>query len=123
MLAVGQPNLTQADSCPTLPISRCLNGQLFIVKIKKQLALRKTEQADLETLFILQLDKKANYLAAFTAKDPTDRLVYFEKWTKLISNPTINMRTVEINDLVIGSVIKFEMEDEAEFSYWIDRKY
>ena len=93
------------------------------MKIKKQLALRKTEQADLETLFILQLDKKANYLAAFTAKDPTDRLVYFEKWTKLISNQTINIRTVEINDLVIGSVIKFEMEDEAEFSYWIDRKY
>ena len=93
------------------------------MKIKKQLALRKTEQADLETLFILQLYKKANYLAGFTPKDPTDRLVYFEKWTKLISNPTINMRTVEINDLVIGSVIKFEMEDEAEFSYWIDRKY
>ena len=33
------------------------------------------------------------------------------------------MRTVEINDLVIGSVIKFEREDEAEISYWIDRKY
>ena len=93
------------------------------MKIGKEIALRKTEQADLETLFILQLDKKANYLAAFTAKDPTDRLVYFEKWTKLISNPTINMKTVVINDLVIGSVIKFEMEGEAEISYWIDRKY
>ena len=93
------------------------------MKIGKEIALRKTEQADLETLFILQLDKKANYLAAFTAIDPTDRLVYFEKWTKLISNPTINMKTVVINDLVKGSVIKFEMEGEAEISYWIDRKY
>ena len=82
MLAVGQPNLTQADSCPTLPIGQGLNIQLFIVKIEKVLALRKTEQADLETLFVLQLDKVANYLAAFTPKDPTDRVVYFEKWTK-----------------------------------------
>ena len=78
MLAVGQPNLTQADSCPTLPISRGLNIQLFNVKIEIQLLLRKTEQADLETLFILQLDKEANYLAAFTPKDPTDKVFYFE---------------------------------------------
>ena len=75
--------------------------------------LRNTEQADLETLFILQLDKKANYLAAFASKDPTDRVLYFEKWTKLISNPTINMKTIVINDLIIGSVINFEMEGEA----------
>ena len=33
------------------------------------------------------------------------------------------MNTIVINDLVIGSVIKFEMEGEPEFSYWIDRKY
>ena len=93
------------------------------MKIEKEIVLRNTEQADLETLFILQLDKEANYLAPFTPKDPTDRVLYFEKWTKLISNPTINMKTIVINDLVIGSVIKFEMKGEAEISYWIDKKY
>ena len=92
------------------------------MKIEKQLALRKTEQADLETLFTLQLNKKANYLTGFTPKDPTDRVVYFEKWTKLISNPKINMKTVVIKYLVIGSVINFEIEGEAEISFWIDRK-
>ena len=50
-------------------------------------------------------------------------MLYFEKWTKLISNPTINMKTIVINDLVIGCVIKFEMKGEAEISYWIDKKY
>ena len=50
-------------------------------------------------------------------------MLYYEKWTKLISNPTINMKTIVINDLVIGSVIKFEMDGEAEISYWIDTKY
>ena len=107
MQTVGGPNLTQVDSCPTLSISQGLNIQLLIVKMEKEIALRKTEEVDLETLFILQLDKEANYLAAFTPKDPTDRVFNFEKWTKLISNPKINMKTVVINDLVIGSVISF----------------
>ena len=123
MQTVGGPNLTQVDSCPTLSISQGLNIQLLIVKMEKEIALRKTEEVDLETLFILQLDKEANYLAAFTPKDPTDRVFNFEKWTKLISNPKINMKTVVINDLVIGSVINFEIEGEAEISFWIDRKY
>ena len=33
------------------------------------------------------------------------------------------MKTVVINDLVLGSVINFEIEGEAEISFWIDRKY
>jgi len=93
------------------------------MEIEKKITLRKTEQGDLETLFIFQLDKEANHLAAFTPKDPTDKAAYFEKWTKIISDPTINMQTIVINDLIIGSVAKFEIEGKAETSYWIDRKY
>ena len=93
------------------------------MEIEKEIVLRKTEQADLATLFIFQLDKEANYLAAVTPKDPPDRVFYFDKWTKLISNLTINMKTIVINDLVEGSVIIFEMEGEAEISYWIDKHY
>ena len=46
--------------------------------MEKEIALRKTEEVDLETLFILQLGKEANYLAAFTPNDPTDRVFYFK---------------------------------------------
>ena len=52
-----------------------------------------------------------------------DRVFYFEKRTEPISNLTINSKTNVINDLVIGSVNKFEMEHESEISFWIDRKY
>lgn len=93
------------------------------MKTEKEITLRKTKQNDLETLFIFQLDQESNYLAAFTPKDPSDKIGYLEKWTKIISNPEINMQTILINDLIVGSVIKFEMEGEAETSYWIDRKY
>ena len=52
-----------------------------------QLKLRQTEHADLALLFQFQLDKEANYLAAFTSKDPTDKEAYFEKFTKLLNDP------------------------------------
>ena len=52
-----------------------------------------------------------------------DRVFYFEKRTEPISNLTINSKTNVINDLVIGSVNKFEIERESEISYWIDKQY
>ncbi len=55
----------------------------------RQLKLRQTEKPDLELFFQFQLDKEANYLAAFTSKDPTDKEAYFEKYIKLLNDPTI----------------------------------
>jgi hypothetical protein len=43
-------------------------------KVNHKVKLRKTEKSDLELLFQFQLDKEANYLAAFTSKDrPTKK--------------------------------------------------
>lgn len=39
------------------------------------ITLAKTEKDDLKTFFKFQLDKKANYLAAFTSKDQTTKLL------------------------------------------------
>ncbi|GAB3947237.1 GNAT family N-acetyltransferase [Spirosoma harenae] len=88
-----------------------------------QLELRPTEYADLAHLFQFQLDKEANYLAAFTSKDPTDKEAYFEKFTKFLNDPAIHMKTIFINKTVVGSVAKFELVGNAEITYWIDRKY
>ncbi len=57
----------------------------------KQLKLRKTKKPDLELFFQFQLNNEANYLAAFTPKDPTDKETYFEKYSKHLNDPTINM--------------------------------
>jgi len=89
----------------------------------KQLKLRQTEKPDLELLFQFQLDKEANYLAAFTPKDPTDKEAYFEKFTKLLNDPTINMQTILVEETIAGSIAKFEMEGDTEITYWIDRNF
>lgn len=90
---------------------------------KNNIALTKTEKDDLNIFFEFQLDKEANLLAAFTSKDPNDKKAYIEKYTKHLADPTIHMRTIKVNDVIAGSIAKFVMENEAEITYWIDRKF
>lgn len=85
------------------------------------ITLTRTKEDDLNTLFQFQVDEKANFLAAFTSKDPTDKDAYIEKHAKHLKDPTINMMTIKVNDVIIGSVAKFIMENKAEITYWIDK--
>jgi ribosomal-protein-alanine N-acetyltransferase len=87
------------------------------------ITLIKTEEDHLNSFFQFQLDKEANYLAAFTSKDPNNKTAYIEKYTKHLNDPTINMKTIKVNDVIAGSIAKFVMENEAEITYWINRKF
>ncbi len=69
--------------------------------------LKDTKESDLDTLFQFQLDEDANYLAAFTAKDPTDKEAYIEKWVKLLFDKTIRLKTILYQDKIVGSIAKF----------------
>ncbi|QJB36280.1 GNAT family N-acetyltransferase [Chitinophaga oryzae] len=91
--------------------------------ITPNITLRKTVVADLEVFFLFQLDEEANHLAAFTSKDPTDKAAYLEKYTRHAQDPTINMCTIMVDDVIVGSIARFEIEGEAEVTYWIDKKY
>ena len=88
-----------------------------------EIELKRTNQNDLETLFLFQLDKDANYLAAFTSKNPSDKNAYIEKWTRLLSDEKINVRTILLKNKIVGSIAKFEMEGNAEITYWIGKEF
>ncbi|MGV8138600.1 MAG: GNAT family N-acetyltransferase [Mangrovibacterium sp.] len=88
-----------------------------------EIILRKTGISDLEFFFVFQLDREANYLAAFTPKDPADKTAYLEKYTNLLNIRTVNMQTIMVDKIIAGSISKFEMEGEAEITYWIDKKF
>lgn len=87
------------------------------------IVLRPTEVADLETLFLIQLDPEGGYLAAFTPNDPADRTAYFNKFTKLLEDPAVNNQTIILDGVIVGSIAKFLMDGRAEITYWIDRRY
>jgi RimJ/RimL family protein N-acetyltransferase len=88
-----------------------------------ELQLHPSKLADLDQFFKFQLDQVAGNMAAFTAKDPTDKEAYMQKYTPLLSDPTINMKTIFIMDKIVGSISKFEIQGDAEITYWINRKY
>ena len=87
------------------------------------ITLIETKNDDLNAFFQFQLDQEANYLAAFTAKDPNDKAAYIEKYSKHLADPTIHMRTIKVNDVIAGSIAKFIMGNEAGITYWIDKKF
>lgn len=93
------------------------------MKDSLEISLRKTTINDLDFLFEFQLDKEANYMAAFTSADPTDKVAYLNKYSKFLSDPTINNQTILIGDKIIGSIAKFEMHGNAGITYWIDKKF
>src|SRR4030095_16257420 len=88
-----------------------------------EIILRKTEITDLEFFFIFQLDNEANYLAAFTSKDPTDKTAYLQKYTKFLYDPEKNHQTIIVGNTIAGSISKFEIEGKAEITYWIDKRF
>ena len=87
------------------------------------ITLRRTALEDLPELFGFQQDEEAIRLAAFTPENHGVLSAYLEKYTPFLSNPTINMQTILVDQIIIGSIAKFEIEGEAEISYWIDKKF
>jgi len=88
-----------------------------------KIKLRPTEISDLDILFKFQMDKESGYLAAFMPKNPTDKIAYIKKYTKLLEDSTVNNQTIVLDNIIVGSIAKFVMEGNLEITYWIDKKF
>jgi len=87
------------------------------------LKLRMVADSDLPIFFEQQLDPEANWMAAFTAKDPTDRLAFDTHWAKVLADPGITIRTILLDGQVAGSVLCHGWGSEPELSYWLGREF
>jgi RimJ/RimL family protein N-acetyltransferase len=87
--------------------------------------LRDVTEGDLSIFFEQQLDPVANQMAAFTAKDPADKIAFTAKWTKILGDGSITKKTVLFDGQVAGSVIAFlaPWSGHLEVSYWIGREF
>ena len=91
--------------------------------IGKKIDLLESKAEDLNVFFEFQRDKEALYLAAFTPKDPEDKMAYIHKFTKLLKDPSVHMRTIYLQEKIVGSIIKFVMDGQGEITYWIDKRF
>lgn len=87
------------------------------------LELRPVIASDLPIFFTNQLDETANYMAAFTAKDPTDRAAFDSHWDRILADPTTINRTIVSGGQVVGSVASYQDESLTEVTYWIGREF
>ncbi len=85
--------------------------------------LRPVEAADLDKFFTHQLDPSANHMAAFAAKNPSDRGVFDHHWQDLLNNPKITVRTILADGEVVGSILAYKDEETPEISYWVDKSH
>ena len=87
------------------------------------LELREVADADLPIFFEQQLDPEANWMAAFTGKDPADREAFERHWEQVRREPEIVMRTIVVDDQVAGHVSSYIEEGEPEITYWLGRAF
>ena len=87
------------------------------------LFLRAVVDTDLPIFFEQQLDPDANWMAAFTAKDPSNREAFNAHWNRIRVEPTIFIRTILCAGRVAGSVLSYEDEGRPEVSYWLGREF
>jgi len=91
--------------------------------MSNELLLRNVINDDLSIFFENQLDQEANYMAAFTAKDPTNREAFTAHWHKILANETNIIQTIIFNEQVAGSVSSYEDEGRPEVTYWLGKEY
>ncbi len=87
------------------------------------LRLRELLDDDLPIFFEQQLDPEANRMAAFTAKDPRDRVNFEAHWNKIRTTDGVTLRTILINERVAGNIASFVMFGDLCISYWIGKEY
>ncbi len=85
--------------------------------------LRETIESDLPTFFEYQLDPEANQRAAFTDREPTDRLAFDTQWAKIMVDPRITVRTILYDDKIAGCILSFPSEKTPELGYWLGKQY
>ena len=86
-------------------------------------SLRDVLEADLPIFFAYQLDPDAQAMAAFTAKDPTDRQAFLMHWHRILADPSTINRTIVMDGQVAGSVSSYQDDGHPEVTYWLGRNY
>jgi RimJ/RimL family protein N-acetyltransferase len=85
-----------------------------------EMRLRGVIEDDLLIFFEHQRDPVANRMAAFT---PREREAFMTHWDSILRDPSVVVRTIELDGDVAGNVVLFGFEGRREVGYWIGREF
>ena len=89
------------------------------------ISLRDVTTSDLPIFFDQQLDADANWMAAFTSRDPADRDAFMAHWARILVDEANMIQTILVDGHVVGHVSSYEDEEfgKPEVTYWIGKFY
>lgn len=85
-----------------------------LTNMSHRLVLRQVIEQDLPELFAQQLE----YAAV-----PDDRSAFDMRWSKILGNPDVKVRTIVANEQVVGYLAQFHRSGKPEVSYCIGKQY
>lgn len=92
-----------------------------------RIRLRALEARDLPILFQLQFDPESNRMAVIK---PRDEKTFFTAWTGFLSDPSVTIRVIALDGVVVGNVSAFKIPGATEaepkrdaVGYWIAREH
>jgi RimJ/RimL family protein N-acetyltransferase len=85
------------------------------------LVLRNVVESDLAIFFDQQRDPDASHMVAFISRDPSDWDSLLTRWTRILTDPTVTMKTIVYGG-VVGAVGSFEWEGEPQVTYWLGKE-
>jgi RimJ/RimL family protein N-acetyltransferase len=92
---------------------------MFSAQSANEVFLREVVDDDLPHFFDHQCDARANQMAAFTAKDPSDEAAFEAHWRRIGSDASTFTRTIVHGEEVVGHIASFDEEGRREITYWI----
>jgi RimJ/RimL family protein N-acetyltransferase len=87
------------------------------------IALRDVEDRDLDTFFDHWVDDDARRMAAFTPADAPDRTAFAARLQRQRENPSILVKTIELDGEPAGSIGSWDDDGKREITYWIGREH
>ena len=84
-------------------------------------SLRPIGDRDLDTIFQHWTDPESIRMAAFTARDQTDRGAFLARTSRLRADASVTHLVIDVDGAVAGTIGCFRMGDQLEVTYWVDR--
>lgn len=85
--------------------------------------LRDVKDDDLPIFFEQQLDYDANFMAAFTSQDPSDRAAFEAHWARIRADDANIIQTILFDGAVAGSIMCFSDFGNLEVGYWLGKEF
>ncbi|MFI5983758.1 GNAT family N-acetyltransferase [Streptomyces sp. NPDC051555] len=85
--------------------------------------LREVRDSDLPAFREQSCDPAAQHMAAFVGDQHGDPVAFDAHWARIRADPAIVMRTVLVEEQVVGHVAAYGPPDEREVTYWIARAH